>query len=162
MISPRGVSRETSPELPPLGEEIDFMRLIWALDHALQRTSKRMNATLGITGPQRLVIRIVGRFPGILPGQLASILHVHPSTVTGILERLARRGLLVRDLDPRDRRRARLGLTAKGRTLDIAATGTVEAAVSETLSSLAPAKIRDAAEVLAKLTAALEETAHPS
>lgn len=159
MSAPRRVTRETAPELPPLGGVVDFIRLVWALDHALQRASKRMKSSLGVTGPQRLVLRIVGRFPGILPGQLAGILHVHPSTVTGILERLARRGLVTRDLDPRDRRRARLGLTAKGRMLDVAAPGTVEAAVSEALSTLSAAKIRDAAEVLAKLTATLEKTA---
>jgi len=42
----------------PVGDAIDFLRLIWAVDHALQRRSKSMAATLGITGPQRLVIRI--------------------------------------------------------------------------------------------------------
>ena len=68
------------------------MRLLWAVDHGLQRRSKRMAATLGVTGPQRLVIRIVGRFPGISAGRLASILHLHPSTLTGILRRLERGG----------------------------------------------------------------------
>src|SRR5438132_8459125 len=35
----------------------------------------------------RLVMRIVGRFPGIAAGRVAQILHVHPSTLTGILKR---------------------------------------------------------------------------
>ena len=39
------------------------MRVVWALDHALQKTSKRMETTtLGITAPQRFVIRILRRF----------------------------------------------------------------------------------------------------
>jgi DNA-binding MarR family transcriptional regulator len=135
---------------------MDFMRLIWALDHALQQTSKRMSASLGITGPQRLVLRIVGRFPGILPGQLAEILHLHPSTVSGILERLARGGLIARDPDRRDRRRSRLGLTPKGRALDVSAPGTAEAAVSELLRRMPASKVRDASELLMRLTEALE------
>ena len=45
-------------ELPALGEELDFMRLLWAVDHGLQQRSKRMAAEIGLTGPQRLVIRI--------------------------------------------------------------------------------------------------------
>jgi hypothetical protein len=54
------------PELP-LGGPIDFLRLIWAVDHALQRRSKSMAATIGITGPQRLVIRIIDGFRAFTP-----------------------------------------------------------------------------------------------
>ena len=43
---------------PPLGAVLDFMRMLWALDHALQSASKRMEANFGLTGPQRLVVRI--------------------------------------------------------------------------------------------------------
>jgi DNA-binding MarR family transcriptional regulator len=73
---------------PPLGAVLDFMRLLWAVDHALQSASKRMEANFGMTGPQRLVVRIVGRFPGTPAGRVSQILHVHPSTLTGILKRL--------------------------------------------------------------------------
>ena len=38
-----------------------------------------VKATVGLTGPQRLVVRLVGRFPGITAGRLAEILHVHCS-----------------------------------------------------------------------------------
>src|SRR5258708_10274784 len=89
---------------PPLGAVVDFMRLLWAVDHSLQSASKRMESIFGITGPQRLVVRIVGRFPGIAAGRVAEILHVHPSTLTGILRRLEARGVLQRRIDPRDGR----------------------------------------------------------
>jgi MarR family transcriptional regulator, organic hydroperoxide resistance regulator len=42
--------------VPAIGQVLEFMRVFWALDHALQKTSKRMETTLGITSPQRLVI----------------------------------------------------------------------------------------------------------
>jgi DNA-binding MarR family transcriptional regulator len=139
-----------------MGPVLEFMRVAWALDHALQKTSKRMETTLGITGPQRLVIRILGRFPGMRAGQMAVILHLHPSTLTGILRRLQRRGLITRRVDPRDRRRAVFGLTAKGREFNVDVDGTVESAVLATLKDVEPAKIRDAAEVLRALTDKLE------
>lgn len=145
-------SSSSRSSIPPLGEVLDFMRLIWALDHALQKTSRRMGATLGVTGPQRLVIRIIGRFPGILASQLATILHVHPSTLTGILQRLERQGFVTRRPDPRDRRRALLGLTAKGRGVDAEAGGTVEAAVQMALSELSETQVRNTVEVLRRLT----------
>ena len=43
------------PGLPiTLDATLDFMRLLWAIEHGLQRSSKRMEATLGVTGPQRV------------------------------------------------------------------------------------------------------------
>src|SRR5713101_3874382 len=40
-----------------LGPVLQFMKQLWALDHGLQSASKRMKATYGITGPQRLESR---------------------------------------------------------------------------------------------------------
>src|SRR3954463_10758173 len=140
---------------PPLGAVLDFMRLLWAVDHALQSASKRMESTLGMTGPQRLVVRIVGRFPGIAAGRVAEILHVHPSTLTGILKRLESRAVLQRRPDPRDARRALFMLTAKGRKLDTVRTGTVEQAVRRVLTR-DPDKVASAQEVLAALSEELD------
>jgi len=139
----------------PLGAVLDFMRLLWALDHALQSASKRMEVTYGLTGPQRLVVRIVGRFPGIVAGRVATILHVHPSTLTGVLKRLEARGMIQRRPDPRDARRALLMLTAKGRKLDTIRSGTVEQAVRRVLTK-DPAKVGAVQEVLAALTEELD------
>ena len=133
-----------------LGSVLDFMRALWALDHALQSASKRMEAARGVTAPQRLVVRIVGRFPGISAGEVAEILHLHPSTLTGVLGRLESRGLLARRPDPGDGRRALLDLTARGRGVDRLREGTVETAVRKGLRRLPPSAVRaarDAARV---------------
>jgi DNA-binding MarR family transcriptional regulator len=141
---------------PSLGEVLDFLRLIWAVDHALQKTSKRMKTAIGVTGPQRLVIRIVSRFPGMPAGVIAELLHVHPSTLTGILKRLERQGLIRRRQDPKDRRRTFIGVTEKGLWIDRAAAGTVEAAVEKVLSTATEARIESARTLLTGLAEALE------
>jgi DNA-binding MarR family transcriptional regulator len=135
----------------PLGEVLEFMRLLWAVDHGLQSTSKRMESTMGLTGPQRLVLRLVGRFPGITAGRLAHIMHVHPSTLTGVLKRMEKRGLLERKSDPLDGRKALFALTEAGRALDVPATGTVESAVERVLSRLSRARLQSAQEALMAL-----------
>jgi len=139
------------PKGPPLGEVLEFMRLLWAVDHGLQSTSKRMESTLGLTGPQRLVVRLVGRFPGITAGTLAQILHVHPSTLTGVLKRLEKRGLLERKSDPLDGRKALFALTESGRALDIPSEGTVESAVQRVLSRMSRTRILCTQDVLTAL-----------
>jgi len=114
-----------------------------------------MKSAIGVTGPQRLVIRIVARFPGIPAGQIAQLLHVHPSTLTGILKRLERQGLIRRRPDPKDRRRAFLGVTENGRRIDVAGAGTVEAAAKRVLSRTPRAKIESTKEILMAFAAAL-------
>jgi hypothetical protein len=74
-MTPRpGLALDAPP--PQLGDVLDFMRLIWAVDHALQKASKRMKTAIGVTGPQRLVIQIVARFPGIEVSRRSST-HPH-------------------------------------------------------------------------------------
>ncbi|MEO8358491.1 MAG: MarR family transcriptional regulator [Vicinamibacteria bacterium] len=127
---------------PPieLGAELEFLSRLWALDHALQKRSKKMLATLGVTGPQRLALRLIGRFPGLTAGRLARLLHLHPSTVTGVMQRLAARGLIVRRTDGPDRRRLLLQITPSGAALLADKSGTVEEAVYESLGSLTHAQ----------------------
>lgn len=119
-----------------LGEVLALMRLLWGVDHRLQAKSKRMASSLGVTGPQRLVIRFVGQFPDISAGHLAVLLCVHPSTLTGILQRLEQRAIVIRRRDRSDARRALFRLTAKGMALNRIRSGTVEAAVRRTLSKV--------------------------
>lgn len=138
-------------QVPQLGEVLEFMRLLWAVDHRLKSTSKHMEATMGLTGPQRLVVRLVGRFPGITAGRLANILHVHPSTLTGVLRRLEKRGYLERKSDPLDARKALFSLTDTGRAVDAPAASTVEAAVQRALSRVPKARMAGAQEVLTVL-----------
>ena len=146
------------PQTPPLGDVLEFLRVVWQLDHALQRVSKQMGASIGVTGPQRLVLRIVGRFPGIPAGQLASILHLHPSTLTGVLKRLEDQALLQRRADAQDARRALLELTEQGRRLDVEASGTVEAQVARVLARTPGHKVRAARELLGQIATALVQS----
>ncbi|MBI2377039.1 MAG: MarR family transcriptional regulator [Deltaproteobacteria bacterium] len=131
------------------------MQLLWAVDHGLQSTSKRMNSSIGLTGPQRLVLRLVGRFPGIPAGTLADLLFLHPSTLTGVLRRLEERGLLRRKRDPGDGRKALFELTPKGKKLDVPSGETVEAAVQGALEKINPRDGSAAKRVLQILAEAL-------
>ncbi len=124
------------------------MRLLWAVAHGLESTSKRMGAELGVTGPQRLVLRLIGHYSRLSPGDLAKLLHVHPSSLTGVLGRLERGKLLERRGDPSDGRRAILSLTAKGRALNTRRVGTVEESVRRALASQSQSQIAIAGQVL--------------
>lgn len=149
-------SQVDSDDAARLGPVLEFMSLLWAADHGLDRISKRMETTMGVTGPQRLAIRIIGRFPWITAGRLAAILHCHPSTLTGILRRLEARGLLLRRIDARDARRALLRLTSEGKRCDARRAGTIEAIVEKVLAQCTRQDVDATSRVLERLAAALE------
>lgn len=139
------------------GEVLDFMRLVWGLDNGLQSASKQMEQHLGVTGPQRLVLRLLGLQPRSTAGHLAQVLHLHPSTLTGVLRRLTGRRLIRRRGDPDDKRRALFELTSKGVALNDVRAGTVESAVRRTLAQVSPRQIEATRVVLAALAAQLRE-----
>jgi MarR family transcriptional regulator, organic hydroperoxide resistance regulator len=142
---------------PKLGPILEFMRLLWALDHALNSRSKRMNTQLGVTGPQRLVVRIVGKQPGISAKEIAHILHVDKSTLSGVLQRLETRGLLDRSVHPGDARRARFALTVKGRDLDATRAPTIEASVRRALGRATERQLAGTRQLLELLVDELQD-----
>jgi len=128
---------ETVP--PPqfrLPDGLEFMQLLWTLVHTMEQRSKYMLNHIGITGPQRLALRIVGLFPGISAGDLARVVRLHPSTITGVLQRLEMRRLIMRVTHPTDQRRAVLRLTPLGERMNDIAGGTVEGAVDAALAGV--------------------------
>lgn len=136
-----------APVADPAGEEPpaeagEVLSLLWRANHELELLSKRMIRTLGVTGPQRMVLRIVGRRPGISATGICDTARIHPSTLTGILERLARGGFLARSRDTEDGRRARLQLTPKGSAVADTSEGTVESAMVTSLAALTPEERR--------------------
>jgi DNA-binding MarR family transcriptional regulator len=146
-----------TPDELPLDPALSFLQRIWELNHALERLSSRMERTLSITASQRFIVRCVGKYPGMTAGQLATILHLDRGSVSAALRRLENQGLLQRRRDSRDRRRITLGLTLKGRAMDVARSGTVESAVVHLLESSSNSEIEVTRSVLRRLSAALGE-----
>lgn len=142
-----------------MGPALDFMRSLWQMNHALERVSRWMEVSSGITGPQRMVLLCIGRFPGITASQLAAQLHVDAGTVSSALRRLERKGFIERRRSEKDRRRMTLGLTAQGRAVDRAVGGTVEQAVETLLASENAGHVQSTRRVLAALTELLEAKA---
>ncbi len=139
-----------------LGSVLGFLQVVWRLDHALQSKSKRMSSSLGITGPQRFVMRVLSQRPGLSAGELAALLHLHPSTLTGVLRRLEERGLLARETDSADARRAVLKVTSSGKQITARMTNSVEDVVRRVLGAAPRSQAQGAKALLGALADALE------
>ncbi|MFL5906149.1 MAG: MarR family winged helix-turn-helix transcriptional regulator [Solirubrobacterales bacterium] len=75
-------------------------------------------APLGIHAGQDRLLQELWREDGIAQRELIDRLSVEPPTVTGILQRLERQGLLRREPDSDNRRVQRVHLTEAGRKLE--------------------------------------------
>ena len=153
---PRTSRSKASTTEPSFGTTLDFLRLLWSLDHALQKRSKRLAAKRGITGPQRFALRMIDHAPGIGAGALARALKMHPSTLTGVLRRLERAGLIKRQSVSGDQRRATLVLTAAGRTKVRNRAGTIEQSVSAVLGRVSSPELTRVSTFLQTLVAAID------
>jgi DNA-binding MarR family transcriptional regulator len=118
-----------------------------------------MERTLGLSGPQRLVLReIVGR-PGILPGELAGVLGIHPSTVTGLVDGLESSGLAERRRDESDRRSVRLFATPAGSAVLERHVETIESVLGRVTGEFSAAEHKIVATFLARVSTALRTAA---
>ncbi len=69
-------------------------------------------------------------------GQLGRCAGLEPSTMTGILDRMRRDGLVVRAADPADRRATRVQLTEAGAALQEPVTGAVDRVMAAMLAGV--------------------------
>jgi MarR family transcriptional regulator, organic hydroperoxide resistance regulator len=150
------LSLDAAPGSQPGDDALQLMQLLLQLAHALQVRSRRMLRKLGVTAPQRVVVRVVGQTPGIAPRDIAAALRLHPSTLTGVLSRLERDGLIDRRADPADGRRSRIWLTRTGRRVHRERRGTVEAAVRRALGRADRTAIEKTEQVIRLLIEELE------
>jgi len=130
------------------GVAFEFLRALWELNHALESASRTMKKRLGVTGPERLFIRIVGQQPGLTPREIARALRVHPSSVSVLIKRLESRCLIARGTNPSDARSFQLYLTPDGQRADALHVGTIEMVVREAVEAADPRHVHTAAKML--------------
>ncbi|GAA5159014.1 hypothetical protein GCM10023321_39380 [Pseudonocardia eucalypti] len=112
------------------------------LTRALMEVHREMRAILGtvargagLTAQQiEMLCVLENRHPSF--GELAELLGCDKTNITGMADRLARRGLVARQHDPRDRRVTRLQLTDHGRSFGTTLKRSVAAAVAERYGDL--------------------------
>jgi DNA-binding MarR family transcriptional regulator len=104
-----------------------------------------------ITKPQYAVLRAAQAHPGLDQAAVGQFTGTDKATVTALLDRLERRGLLTREVHPRDRRRRALHLTPKGEQLLDTMIPLVEQVSEELLGRLTATEREQLVALLGKL-----------
>jgi MarR family transcriptional regulator, organic hydroperoxide resistance regulator len=106
------------PIAPELKTEVDqVLEAILYLYTESRRITKELARRADLTGPQLTVVKLLEQIGGLSLSELSERIRAQNSTVTGIIDRMEREGLVTRERSKEDRRVVYIRLTAKGREL---------------------------------------------
>ena len=107
---------------PPLSPELkaDVDQTLEAIIYLYtegRRITKEFARRANLTGPQLTVIKMLEQIGDLSLTELSEKIRAQNSTVTGIIDRMEREGLVVRERSREDRRVVHIRLTPKGAEL---------------------------------------------
>ncbi len=93
------------------------LRSLRRIMRAIDLHSRQLKSQFGLTGPQLVCLRVIGQEGPLQPSELARRVDLSQGTVSGIIDRLARRQYVSRRRGTKDRRRVTLSVLPAGRDL---------------------------------------------
>jgi DNA-binding MarR family transcriptional regulator len=128
------------PENEPLIQ--DMVAAIHRLVRTVYLDSQQMSREFGLTGPQSGVLRNLVKKGPLSSADLSRRSYVTPSNITGIIDRLEKKGLVERIKKRGDRRVALITLTEAGLELGETLPDPIEKRIISKLADLEPQHVR--------------------
>ena len=95
----------------------EIMQSLRRIIKSIQDYSQEVSNKFGITGPQLWVLKIISGNENLSLGELSKRMYLHPSSITGLVDRLEKKGYVLRDRGQEDRRVIKVQLTSEGKKL---------------------------------------------
>jgi DNA-binding MarR family transcriptional regulator len=95
----------------------EIMRSLRRIFKSIQDYSQEVLNKFGVTGPQLWALKIISENEKLSLGELSKRMYLHPSTITGVVDRLEKKGYVLRDRGQEDRRVIKVQLTPEGKGL---------------------------------------------
>ncbi|HTR19649.1 MAG TPA: MarR family winged helix-turn-helix transcriptional regulator [Gemmatimonadales bacterium] len=143
---------------PAVDHRADTAQIVQGLRRivkALHGYSQEVRAAYGLTGPQLWALNALQRGPATV-GQLAVALAVHQSSISILLDRLERRGLVRRLRREPDRRVVAVELTRRGAVLAADAPEPAQGRLLHALARMPHQEVRKVRRVVDRLVHAME------
>ena len=102
-------------ELPALVLDEQLCFPLYAASNLVQRLYRPLLDALGLTYPQYLVMLVLWESAPLAVGVLGGQLYLDSGTLTPLLKRMEKAGLITRTRDLEDERRVLIGLTPAGK-----------------------------------------------
>jgi len=95
----------------------EIMQSLRRIFKAIQDYSHEVSGKFGITGPQLWALKTLFQNESLSLTDLSERMYLHPSTITGVIDRLEKKGYVKRNRDKVDRRVIYVQLTDEGKRL---------------------------------------------
>lgn len=148
----------SSEPTPDTRRALDGLR---AVVQALRESSRSAEQSMGLSGAQLFVLQKLGESPAISLNELAERTHTHQSSVSVVVTRLVRRGLIQRLRSSTDARALELTLTTRGRALLRRAPGAAQDRLIAAIEALGASRRRQLASALDEVAGTLSVPAAP-
>jgi DNA-binding MarR family transcriptional regulator len=116
-----------------------------------RRLTKELARSADLTGPQLTVVKLLEQIGDLSLSELSERIRAQNSTVTGIIDRMVRENLVVRERSKEDRRVVYIRLTPKGRKLAQDITVEPMEIFRGALEDLSATEVRDLVKILGKV-----------
>jgi DNA-binding MarR family transcriptional regulator len=136
---PPPAAPRTGGRASDIAEVVNDLRRLFK---AIHEYSKAILRKTGLSGPQLWALTVLYSAPALSLNELSERLFAHPSTVSGIVDRLEERGAVRKEPDPEDRRGIRLSLTGVGRRLVRRSPPPVQVGLRRTLEEMPALQLR--------------------
>jgi DNA-binding MarR family transcriptional regulator len=123
---------------------------------ALHTYSQDVRSAYGLTGPQLWALKTLEANGQMSAGRLAAALAVHQSSVSILIDRLGKRGLVRRHPGRHDRRVVNLELTGRGATLAADAPEPAQGRLLHALEAMPAREVRTIRVAIDRLVRAME------
>ena len=143
---------------PEPGFSVWIFRSLRRIMRAVDIYSHKLSAEYKITSPQLLCLQTLDSDGPLINSALAKLVHLSPSTVVGILDRLGAKGLIERERSTTDRRVVLIHITDAGRTLVATVPSLLQNRLAEGLSELPENELITIAQSLETIVDLLEVT----
>jgi len=134
----------------------EIMQSLRRIFKAIHNYSFEISDKFGITGPQLWALKTISKNESLSLGDLSKRMYLRPSTITGLIDRLEKRGYVVRDRDRRDRRVIKIVLTPKGKGLAKRGPNPIQGKMIYGLRNLSRGELRSIYDSIRKLVAIME------
>jgi DNA-binding MarR family transcriptional regulator len=147
---------QSSEQAPATRYDLRVLQSLRRIIRAVDLHSRKLSAQHKITGPQLVCLLAIDGHGRVTGSAIARHVHLSPSTVIGILDRLEAKGLVRRERDLKDRRLVQVSLTEQGRALAARAPSPLQDTLAAAMSDLPEAELARIAESLDRIVEMME------
>lgn len=127
------------------------LRALRQVIRAVDLHSRWMLSQYKITGPQLITLLTIQNEAPMTASTIANRIHLSPSTVIGILDRLETKGIVQRDRDLKDRRMIWISLTEEGKIVASNAPSPLQDTLAEAIVKLPETEVLKIVESLERI-----------